>query len=54
MPQQVSSSKIWMCGHVFGIILASSFQNKVNIFFEVTNKGHFQIGSDNNLLFHFI
>ena len=41
MPQQVSSLKIWMCGHVFGIILASSFQNKVNIFFEVTNKGHF-------------
>ena len=41
MPQKVSSLKIWMYGHVFGIILASSFQNKVNIFFEVTDKGHF-------------
>ena len=41
MPQQVSALKIWMSGHVSCIIFASSFQNKVNVFFEVRNEGHF-------------
>ena len=44
MPQQVRALKIWMSGNVFYTILASSFQNKLNIFFKVTKKAIFQIG----------
>ena len=38
MPQQVRALKIWMSGNVFYMILASSFHNKLNIFFKVTKK----------------
>ena len=41
MPQQVRALKIWMSGNVFYMILASSFQNKLNIFFKVTKKAIF-------------
>ena len=41
MPQQVRALKIWMSGNVFYMILASSFQNKLNIFSKVTKKAIF-------------
>ena len=41
MPQQVRALKIWMSSNVFYMILASSFQNKLNIFFKVTKKAIF-------------
>ena len=54
MPQQVRALKIWMSGNVFYMILASSFQNKLNIFFKVTKKAIFYKLDHKNYLFHFI